>query len=45
MSGGRWIINSEKTNRGDIRHCRLLEVIFILIGEDAGEFALLMNGP
>jgi len=44
MSGGRWIINSDKTNRGDILDSRWLEIIFILIGEHAGEFAHMMNG-
>jgi len=44
MSGGRWIINSDKTNRGDILDSRWLEIIFILIGEHAGEFAQMMNG-
>jgi len=44
MSGGRWIINSDKTNRGDILDSHWLEIIFILIGEHAGEFAPMMNG-
>eukprot|EP00091_Calanus_sinicus_P024088 TRINITY_DN8454_c0_g1_i1.p1 TRINITY_DN8454_c0_g1~~TRINITY_DN8454_c0_g1_i1.p1 ORF type:complete len:355 (-),score=111.01 TRINITY_DN8454_c0_g1_i1:117-1181(-) len=44
MSGGRWIINSDKTNRGDILDSHWLEIIFILIGEHAGEFAHMMNG-
>ena len=43
MSGGSWIINSKKTNRGDILDSRWLEIIFILIGEHAGEFAHMMN--
>jgi len=44
MSGGRWIINSDKTNRGDILDSHWLEIIFILIGEHADEFAHMMNG-
>jgi len=44
MSGGRWIIISDKTNRGDILDSHWLEIIFILIGEHAGEFAHMMNG-
>ena len=44
MSGGRWIHSSEKSNRGDVLDCRWLEIIFILIGEHAGDYADMVNG-
>eukprot|EP00092_Neocalanus_flemingeri_P024379 GFUD01026435.1.p1 GENE.GFUD01026435.1~~GFUD01026435.1.p1 ORF type:complete len:343 (-),score=95.54 GFUD01026435.1:79-1107(-) len=44
MAGGRWIINSEKSNRGDVLDNYWLETILILIGEHAGEFAGMVNG-
>ena len=42
MAGGRWIVNIDKNN--DAVDNYWLEIIFILIGEHAGEHADMVNG-
>eukprot|EP00092_Neocalanus_flemingeri_P029731 GFUD01032279.1.p1 GENE.GFUD01032279.1~~GFUD01032279.1.p1 ORF type:complete len:292 (+),score=82.86 GFUD01032279.1:192-1067(+) len=44
MSGGRWLINSERNNRSEVLDNYWLETLFILIGEHAGEYASMVNG-
>jgi len=44
MSGGRWIVNSDRNIRGENLDTQWLEIIFILIGEHAGDYAHMVNG-
>merc|ERR550519_1283034 len=44
MSGGRWIVNSDRNVRGENLDAQWLEIIFILIGEHAGDYADMVNG-
>jgi len=44
MSGGRWIINSERAARSELLDNYWLETLFILIGEHASEYANMVNG-
>merc|ERR1719369_1550792 len=44
MSGGRWIINSDKSVRSQVIDHYWIETLFILIGEHAGEYAKMVNG-
>jgi len=44
MSGGRWIVNSDRSIRGENLDDQWLEIIFILIGEHAGDYADMVNG-
>ena len=44
MSGGRWMVILDKKTGGDILDSHWLEILFILIGEHADEFAYLVNG-
>jgi len=44
MSGGRWIVNSDRSIRGENLDTQWLEILFILIGEHAGDYADMVNG-
>jgi len=44
MSGGRWIANIDRNSRDDVVDDFWLEILFIMIGEHAGEYADMVNG-
>jgi len=44
MSGGRWIANIDRNSRDDVVDDFWLEILFIMIGEHAGEHADMVNG-
>jgi len=44
MAGGRWIANIDRNSRDDVVDDFWLEILFIMIGEHAGDYADMVNG-